>query len=120
MPPAGLRYEWRADRRVAASLARRRGAVRGTGRLRAPDGGPLDCRSSGGVPARHPEVTSALTPSASETASRPLEALASAPGVCCARPCIWLRIDVRTFSGLPCPAGKSHHTSFIALGSWLG
>src|SRR5215469_15583475 len=120
MSPAGLRYEWRADRRVAASLARRQAALRGIGRLRAPDGGPLDCQLSGAAPTRHPEAICALTPSASGPASRPIEALASAPGVSCARPCIWLRIDVRTFSGLPCPAGKPHHTSFIALGSWLG
>src|SRR5262245_59617474 len=95
MLPAGLRHEWRADCRVAAPLAKCRAAVRGTGRLRAPDGGPLDCRPSGAAPARRPKATCAVMPSASEPASRPTEALASALGVSRAPPCSWLRIAVR-------------------------
>src|SRR5215470_8770440 len=120
MSPAGLRYEWRADRRVVARLARGPAALRGTGRLRAPDGGPLDCRSSGAALARHPEATCALTPSASEPTSRPVEALASALVVSCAPPCTWLRIDLGVLRPtLPCRRATSYLPHRSGILAWL-
>src|SRR5215470_3796502 len=120
MSPAGLRYEWRADRRVAASLARRQAALRGIGRLRAPDGGPLDCQLSGAAPTRHPEAICALTPSASGPASRPIEALASALGVSCAPPCTWLRIDMGVLRpALPCRRATSYLAHRSGILAWL-
>src|SRR5215471_174114 len=120
MSPAGLRYEWRADRGVAASLARRQATLRGIGRLRALDGGPLDCQLSGAAPTRHPEAICALTPSASEPASRPIEALASALGVSCAPPCTWLRIDMGVLRpALPCRRATSYLPHRSGILAWL-
>src|SRR5262245_45955306 len=120
MSPAGLRHEWRADCRVAAPLAKCRAAMRGTGPLRAPDGGPLDCQSSGAAPTQRPKATCAVMPSASEPASRPTEALASALGVSRAPPCSWLRIAVRAPNPIPsCRRATSYLLHRSGTLAWL-